>query len=713
MQMRAMSWLALLLFCGAPLQASTHVDALLARSEARLGGFGAEVTALPKPPFAEALVSPLNIATFLAGVGVAEGINSQLFDDPMKLQEYFVSLGQPLTYIAFMIFDMSRYTISRSLYPLTSNPHTIRSHRQLNFIDKTGGYIALAGASTVLHLLFEIIYSPHFPRLRAASDATAFKHSLNSLLRENFLSTDRWIARGIGTTTLLAAAVSQGHVAGMRMPLQEKIRSTIYRVIASRPLVADDLLLHASYDGRGLYVENILAKKNGTITRADRSKYMHQPIKLKKITIMLPRFKLKGKYLAFTGATIGLVLHVLDMALFIEFDHLYTALLEQPLWQFIHTRRITKLTATLKDICAANATSSLPLSSSANSLPLASSPPLASSANSLPLSSSAPDLQKLRIHLDQLSQSWLDYRMLFILKPLMKLRSWHDELRSQDRRFYQRLSFYRWLLNGGDYHDAQFRYNNHNWHAPPHSAEFQRTKTNMIKDMLYGFHQLDFFNYSFYGKTVAHQHFPAVIPPAQRQQYPRPTLALLQRMQTEPQEFQAMFEQWGRAYGEAFEQHRRRFISRYNAQTRQAFDKIYLTDEHSIGSLKRLPSSPFLAFDHEIDDLHMLVQIALQHSNAQSLTDSLAALKNYYADLSLRRDENFLLDHKAQENARVAITAHGEKIRQQLAQLPPAQRPLIELLVERIELTMIFRFAYVSLGSYLLDSKHIYLEQEE
>ena len=692
--MRAMSWLALLLFCGAPLQAGERVDAMLARSSARLGGLEAEVAELPKPPFGEALVSPLNIATFLAGVGVAEGINSQLFDDPMKLQEYFVSLGQPLTYIAFMIFDMSRYTISRSLYPFTSNPHAIRSHRELNFIDKTGGYIALAGASTVLHLLFEIIYSPHFPQLRAASDATAFKHSLNNLLRENFLSTDRWIARGIGTTTLLAAAVSQGYVAGLRLPLQEKIRSTIYRAIASRPLVADDLLLHASYDGRGLYVENILAKRNGTITRADFSKYMHQPIKLKKITIMLPHFKLKGKYLAFTGATIGLVLHVLDMALFIEFDHLYTALLEQPLWQFIHAQRITKLNATLKDICAANA-SSLPL------------------ANSLPLASSAPDLQKLRTHLDQLSSSWFDYRMLFMLKLLMKLRSWHDELMRQDRRFYQRLSFYRWLLNGGDYHDTQFLYNNHSWHAPPHSAEFQRTKTSMIKDMLYGFRQLDFFNYSFYGKTVAHHHFPAVIPPAQRQQYPRHTLALLQRMQTERQDFQAMFEQWGRAYGEVFEQQRRRYISRYNAQTRQAFNKIYLTDKHSIGSLKRLPSSPFLAFDHELNDLYVLLQIALPNNTDQPLADSLAALKNYYADLSSRRDENFLLDHQAQEDARIAIAEHGAKIRQQLAHLPPAQRPTVELLVERIELTMIFRFAYVSLGSYLLNSKHIYLEQEE
>ena len=408
MHVRATSCLALLLFCVAPLHAKRRpVAALLARSEARLGGLGgldADPAELPKPPFGEALVSPLNIATFLAGVGVAEGINSQLLDDPMKLQEYFVSLGQPLTYIAFMIFDMSRYTISRSLYPLTTNPYTIRSHRDLNFIDKTGGYIALAGASTVLHLLFEIIYSPHFKKLQTASDATAFKHDLNNLLRENFLSTDRWIGRGIGTTTLLAAAVSQGYVAGLRMPLQEKIKSTIYRAIASRPLVADDLLLHTSYDGHGLYVENIIAKKNGAINHADLTKYLHQPVKLKKVTIMLPRFKLKGKYLAFTGASVGIMLHVLDMALFIEFDHLYTALLDQPLWQFIHAQRIAKLNATIKDICTSSRRApdslprsashdSLPLSASHDSLPLSASHdslPLSASHDSLPLSSSMP-----------------------------------------------------------------------------------------------------------------------------------------------------------------------------------------------------------------------------------------------------------------------------------------------------------------------------------
>ena len=760
MHVRATSCLALLLFCVAPLHASERVDALLARSEARLGGLGgldADPTELPKPPFGEALVSPLNIATFLAGVGVAEGINSQLLNDPMRLQEYFVSLGQPLTYIAFMIFDMSRYTISRSLYPLTSNPYTIRSHRDLNFIDKTGGYIALAGASTVLHLLFEIIYSPHFKKLQTASDATAFKHDLNKLLRENFLSTDRWIGRGIGTTTLLAAAVSQGYVAGLRMPLQEKIKSTIYRAIASRPLVADDLLLHTSYDGHGLYVENIIAKKNGAINHADLTKYLHQPIKLKKVTIMLPRFKLKGKYLAFTGASVGIMLHVLDMALFIEFDHLYTALIEQPLWQFIHAQRIAKLNTTIKDICASllraqdslplsasqdslplsASQDSLPLSASQDSLPLSSSMPLSASQDSLPLSSSlrsqdslplssslrsqdslplsssTPDLQKLRSHLDQLSQSWFDYRMLFILKLLMSLRSWHDELMHQDRRFYQRLSFYRWLLKGGDYHDAQFLYNNHNWHAAPHRAEFQRTKTKMIKDMFYGFRQLDFFNYSFFGKTIAHQHFPAIIPPAKRQQYPRSTLPLLQRIQSEREDFMAMFEQWGRAYGKKFETQRRRFITRYNAKTRKEFSKIYLTDKHSIGSLKRLPSSPFLAFDHEINDLHTLLHSVTKKANLQQLDNALAALKNYYADLSLRRDESFLLDSKAQENARIAIAEHCEKIRQHLEQLPPTQRSLAQLLAERIELTMIFRFAYVSLGSYLLDSKHIYLKQED
>ena len=799
MHVRATSCLALLLFCVAPLHASERVDALLARSEARLGGLGglnADPAELPKPPFGEALISPLNIATFLAGVGVAEGVNSQLLNDPMRLQEYFVSLGQPLTYIAFMIFDMSRYTISRSLYPLTTNPYTIRSHRDLNFIDKTGGYIALAGASTVLHLLFEIIYSPHFKKLQTASDATAFKHNLNNLLRENFLSTDRWIGRGIGTTTLLAAAVSQGYVAGLRMPLQEKIKSTIYRAIASRPLVADDLLLHTSYDGHGLYVENIIAKKNGAINHADLTKYLHQPIKLKKVTIMLPRFKLKGKYLAFTGASVGIMLHVLDMALFIEFDHLYTALLEQPLWQFIHAQRIAKLNATIKDICASllrshdslplssstplsaahdslplsssmplsaahdslplsssmplsaahdslplsssmplsaahdslplsssmplsaahdslPLSSSMPLSAAHDSLPLSSSMPLSAAHDSLPLSSSTPDLQKLRSHLDQLSQSWFDYRMLFILKLLMSLRSWHDELMHQDRRFYQRLSFYRWLLKGGDYHDAQFLYNNHNWHAAPHRAEFQRTKTKMIKDMFYGFRQLDFFNYSFFGKTIAHQHFPAIIPPAKRQQYPRSTLALLQRIPSEREDFMAMFEQWGRAYGEKFETQRRRFITRYNAKTRKEFSKIYLTDKHSIGSLKRLPSSPFLAFDHEINDLHTLLHSVTKKANIQQLDNALAALKNYYADLSLRRDDSFLLDSKAQENARLAIAEHWEKIRQHLEQLPPTQRSLAQLLAERIELTMIFRFAYVSLGSYLLDSKHIYLKQED
>ena len=697
MHVRAMSCLALLLFCVAPRHASQRVDALLARSEARLGGLGgleADPAALPKLPFAEALVSPLNIATFLAGVGVAEGINAQLLDDPMPLQEYFTSLGQPLTYIAFMIFDMSRYTISRSLYPLTSNPYTIRSHRDLNFIDKTGGYIALAGASTVLHLLFEIIYSPHFQKLQTAADAPAFQHHLNKLLRENFLSTDRWISRGIGTTTLLAAAVSQGYVAGLRLPLQAKIKSTIYRAIATRSLVADDLLLHTSYDGHGLYVENILAKKNGVINPADLSKYLHQPIKLKKVTIMLPRFKLKGKYLAFTGVSVGLVLHVLDMALFIEFDHLYTALLEQPLWQLIHAQRIAQLNATIKDMCTTHLARG-------------------ASQGSLPLSSSMPDLQKLRTHLDQLSQSWFDYRMLFMLKLLMSLRSWHDELRRQDRRFYQRLSFYRWLLKGGDYHDTQFLYNNHNWHAASHSAEFQRTKTKMIKDMLYGFRQLDFFNYSFFGKTIAHQHFPAIIPPAQRQQYPRHTLALLQRIQSEREDFMAMLEQWGRAYGEKFEQQRRPFIARYNAKTRKEFSKIYLTAKHSIGSLKRLPSSPFLAFDREINDLHTLLHTVTKKVNSPQLDQALAALKNYYAELSLRRDESFLLDHQAQANARVAIAAHWEKIRQHLEQLPPAHRPLAKLLAERIELTMIFRFAYVSLGSYLLASKQIYLEQED
>ncbi len=697
--MRATSCVALLLFCAVPLQAGQHVDALLARSEARLGGLDANLP--PKPPFGEVLISPLNVATFLAGVGVAEGINSQLLDDPMKLQEYFVSLGQPLTYIAFMIFDMSRYTISRSLYPLRSNPHT---NRHLNFIDKTGGYIALAGASTVLHLLFEIIYSPHFHKLQAADNADTFKHNLNNLLRENFLSTDRWISRGIGTTTLLAAAISQGYVAGLRRPWQEKIKSTIYRVIASRPLASDDLVLRASYDGQGLYVEDIIGKKGGTITPADLAKYRHQPIKLKKITIMLPRFKLKGKYLAFTGATVGLVLHVLDMALFIEFDHLYTALLEQPLWQFIYAQRIAKLNATIRDLCASyfarvGADADSDADADAASLPPASF-------------SSTPELQELRTQLDQLSQSWFDYRMLFVLKLLMNLRSWHDELIRQDRRFYQRLSFYRWLLKGGDYHDVQFLYNNHNWHAAPHSSEFQRSKTRMIKDMLYGFRQLDFFNYSFYGKTIAHQHFPAIIPPSKRQQYPHGTLALLQRIQTERTDFIAMFEQWGRAYGEVFEQQRQHFIARYNAKTRQEFSKIYLTDKHSIGSLKRLPSSPFLAFDHEIDDLHLLLQAVLPNNPSGALADLLAALKNYYADLSLRREESFLLDHKAQENARVAIAAHGEKIRQHLEQLPAAQRPLAKLLVERIELTMIFRFAFVSLGSYLLQSENIYLEQE-
>lgn len=693
MHVRAASCLVMLLLCAAPLRASGGVDALLARSEARLGGLGglnADADELPKPPFREALISPLNIATFLAGVGVAEGINAQLLSDPMKLQEYFVSLGQPLTYIAFMIFDMSRYTISRSLYPFTSNPYNIRSHRDLNFIDKTGGYIALAGASTVLHLLFEIIYSPHFQKLQTATDTTAFKHNLTNLLRENFLSTDRWIGRGIGTTTLLAAAVSQGYVAGLRMPLHEKIKSIIYRAIASRPIAADDLLLRASYDGHGLYVENILGKKGGAINQADIAKYLHQPIKLKKVTIMLPRFKLKGKYLAFTGASIGLVLHVLDMALFIEFDHLYTALLEQPLWQFIHSQRIAKLNASIEAICRTHLAN-----------------------GSLLLSRSAPDLQKLRSQLDQLSRSWFDYRMLFILKLLMNLRSWHDELQRQDRRFYQRLSFYRWLLKGGDYHDTQFRINNHRWHAEPHSSEFQRTKTKMLKDMLHGFRQFDFFNYSFFRKTISHQRFPSIIPSSARQQYPPGTLALLQHIQRGRKDFMAMFEQWGRAYGEVYEQQRHSFIGRYNARTREAFSKIYLTDKHSIGSLKRLPSSPFLAFDREIDDLHTLLHLVTQKADNQPLDDALAALRNFYAEHSLRRDENFLLDHQAQENARVAIAAHGEKIRQHLAHLPPNQRAVAELLAERIELTMAFRFAYVSLGSYLLDKKHIYLEQEE
>ena len=679
--MRATICLALLLFCVAPLQASKHVDALLARSEARLGGLGglgAEASVPPKPPFGEALVSPLNIATFLAGVGVAEGINAQLLNDPMKLQEYFVSLGQPLTYIAFMIFDMSRYTISRSLYPFTSNPHTISSYRDLNFIDKTGGYIALAGASTVLHLLFEIIYSPHFKKLQTASDTRTFKHNLTNLLRENFLSTDRWIGRGIGTTTLLAAAVSQGYIAGLRMPLQQRIKSTIYRAIATRPIAVDDLLLHTSYDGQGLFVEDIVSKTKGQIDQADIAKYLHQPIKLKKITIMLPRFKLKGKYLTFTGAGIGLVLHVLDMALFIEFDHLYTALIDQPIWQFIHTQRINKLTAAIKSLCL----------------------------------NDNPDLQQLRGKLDQLSRSWFDYRMLFVVKLLMNLRSWHDELQRQDRRFYQRLSFYRWLLKGGDYHDGRFRINNHRWHAEPHTAEFQRTKTKMLKDMLYGFRQWDFFNYSFYRKTIAQQHFPAIIPPAKRQQYPQGTLALLQHIQQDRATFMSMFEQWGRDYGEVFEQQRRSFIGRYNAKTREEFNKIYLTDKHSIGSLKRLPSSPFLAFDHEIDDLFALLHLVIEKNASPPLNAAFAELKNYYAGFSLRRDENFLLDQQALEDTRVAIAAHWEKIRQHLAQLPPATRSLVELLAERVELTMIFRFSYVSLGSYLLDKKHIYLEQE-
>ena len=172
-----------------------------------------------------------------------------------------------------------------------------------------------------------------------------------------------------------------------------------------------------------------------------------------------------------------------------------------------------------------------------------------------------------------------------------------------------------------------------------------------------------------------------------------------------------MFEQWGRAYGKVFEQQRHSFIGRYNAKTREEFSKIYLTDKHSIGSLKRLPSSPFLAFDHEIDNLLALLHLVIENASAP-LDAAFAALKNYYAGLSLRRDESFLLDQQAQEDARVAIAKHWEKIRQHLAQLPPAKHPLAELLAERVELTMIFRFAYVSLGSYLLDKQHIYLEQE-
>ena len=670
----------LLLWCSQLLGAGDSIDAMLARSEARLGGLGgvnAEADLPPKPPFGESLVSPLNIATFLAGVGVAEAVNAHLLDDPMKLQEYFHSLSQPLTYIAFMIFDMSRYTISRSLYPFTSNPHTLRSHRDLNFIDKTGGYIALAGASTVLHLLFEIIYSPHFKKLQNAPDPNTFKQHLHDLWRENFLSRDRWLSRGMGTTTLLAAAVSQGYVAGLRLPLQAKIKSAIYRVIASRPLIVDNLLLKASYDGQGLYVQDVVAVKKNVANNVDVTKYLNQPIKLNEVTILLPRFQLKGKYLAFTGGTIGLLLHVLDMALFIEFDHLYTALLEQPLWEFIYSRRIAKLTAAITQLCVAP----------------------------------NPDLAQLRDQLDRLSQSWLDYRMLFILKMLMQLRSWHDELLRQDRRFYQRLAFYRWLIKGGDYHDAHFTSNNHNWHAAPDSAQFHRTKISMLKDMLYGFRQTDFFNYSFHRKTIASQHFPALIP--DDADYPRSTLALLQHMQTERANFMAMFEQWGRAYGEQFETKRRSFIGRYNDKTRETFRDIYLTDKRSLGSMQRLPRSPLLAFDHEVNDLYTMLQHVVPRDTYSKLHHALAELQSRYTDLSQRREEKFLLDENAQQQARLAIATQMQGIRSQLQQLPATTRRVVQVLAERLELTMIYRFAYLSLGAYLLDHNKIYLKQEE
>ena len=677
---RATIWLLLLLGVAVGTEsgrAADNVAGMLARSEARLGGLGglgADASVPPKPPFAQSLVSPLNIATFLAGVGVAEGVNSQLFDDPMLLQEYFTSLGQPLTYIAFMIFDMSRYVISRSLYPLTSNPY---NRSKLNFIDKTGGYIALAGASTVLHLLFEIIYSPNFKNLQAAKDRVAFEHSLNELWRENFLVADRWLARGLGTVTLLAAAVSQGYVAGLRLPLQEKVKRTLYQAIASRPLIIDDLLVRAAYDGRGLYVENIIATK-GQLSQVDFAKYLHQPIALQKVAILLPRFSVKGKHLVFAGTAVGVLLHVLDMAMFIEFDHLYTALLEQPLWQLIHTQRITKLTAQIEQLC----------------------------------SSAAPDLETLRPKFKQLAQSWFDYRMLFIVKMLMSLRSWQDELQRQDRRFYQRLSWYRWLLDGGDYSDAYFQVNKHNWHAEPHTQQFQRHKAAMLKDMLHGFRRFDFFNYTFYGKTLAYNSFPAVIPPAARQNYPRSTLAILQRVQEERPTFRAYLDQWGRAYGKRFEARRQRFVDRYNAKARQQFHRIYLTEARGFGFRQRLPRSPFLAFDHEIDDLFALLRVVQQRGSSASFDTELSSLQDYYQTRSARRDESFLLDQAAQQKVRLQLALRWQQVRQQFATLPPATQELVQLLSKRIELAMIYRFAYMSLGSYLLAHNQLYLTQE-
>ena len=682
MRVQAQGCLALLLWlwCSPMLAASDSVDAMLARSEVRLGGMGgsnAEADVPPKPPFGEALVSPLNIATFLAGVGVAEAVNAQLLDDPMKLQEYFHSLSQPLTYIAFMIFDMSRYSISRSLYPFTSNPHTLRSHHDFNFIDKTGGYIALAGASTVLHLLFEIIYSPHFKKLQNAPDATLFKQHLHDLWRENFLSRDRWISRGLGTATLLAAAVSQGYVASLRLPLQTKIKNAVYSTIANYPLMTDNLLLKAAYDGRGLYVQDIVAVKKSVADNIDVNKYLDQPIKLKEVTVLMPRFKLKGKYLAVTGGSIGLLLHVLDMALFIEFDHLYTALLEQPLWEFIYSRRIAKLTAAITQLCVAP----------------------------------HPDLPQLRQQLDRLSQSWFDYRMLFVLKMVMRLRSWQDELLRQDRRFYQRLAFYRWLIKGGDYHDAHFTSNTHNWHAAADSAQFHRTKTKMLKDMLYGFRQTDFFNYSFHRQTIASQHFPAIIPDDAA--YPRRTLALLQHMQAERSNFMAMFEQWGRAFGAQFETKRRSFIGRYNDKTRETFRDIYLTDKRSLGSMRRLPRSPLRAFDDEVNALYTILQRVVVRKTYPKVHDALAELQKRYTDLSQRRAEKFLLDEDTQQQARTAIATQLQNIRRQLQQLPARVRGVAQVLAERLELTMIYRFAYVSLGTYLLNHNKLYLEQEE
>lgn len=672
----ATRYLGLLLWCGVlvPHHASARdtVDTLLARSEARLGGLGEESARPPKPPFAQALISPANIATFLAGVGVAEGINSQLFDDPMKLQEYFASLGRPSTYIAFMIFDMSRYAISRSLYPLTSNPYTVHSHRDLNFIDKAGGYIALAGASTVLHLLFEIIYSPHFKKLQTAADGESFERHLHALFRDNFLVADRWIARGIGATTLLAAAVSQGYVAGLRLPLVANFKSIVYRMIASRPLAVDNLLLAAAYDGRSLYVEDVMAR-SGAVSDADLAKYLHQPLKLKQVKILLPRFTLHGRYLAFSGAAIGVLLHVLDMALFIEFDHLYTALLEQPLWQLIYSRRIKKLTAAIAHESA----------------------------------SATPDLSKLQAQLVQLAQSWNDYRMLFVLKPLMAFRSWHDELLRQDRRFYRRLAYYRWIVNGGDYHDAHFLANKHRWHVAPHDPEFQREKTAMLKDMLHGFRQIDFFNYTFQGKTLAHEKLPAIIPPAARQQYPRQTLALLQRMQEQRTEFVAMFERWGRMYGEKFEAQRHRYIARYNAKAREAFRKIYLTTTDSQVSL---PRSPLQAFDREVADLcNVLQRTVRQHPQ---MVEAITGLQSFYAELSQPRAEAFLLDTAAHQQARQQLAARWQQFRLQQAELPAATRKLVEALSTHIELIMIYRFAFLSLGSYLLDNDKIYLEKE-